>query len=519
MKRSRCWCRRVALALSVLLVFAVPSARATWSIIVYNSRTGEIGVASATCLQGFDLKRALPVVLVGVGAACAQSAIDSGAFNRRIIREELLLGTPPETILEILEGRDFQHQSRQYGILDSQNRTSTFTGSNAGAFAGGLIGHHGDLHYAIQGNVITGRPVIEKAEELLISTPGDIPEKLLAAMEAARSMGGDGRCSCDGRPDSCGSPPADFVKSADVAFAIVARLGDIDGFCSQQGCARGTYFMDLNVPGQQSSDPDPVIQLHKLFAEWRQSWVGRPDHVMSVGESMPHSIPADGRAMSTLDIRLVDWRGKPLTKGGATVTVTHAEESAGSSMIGAVSDHGDGTYSVPLMAGDVAGIDVFDVRIDDGRGLPAQIAPKPTLELFSPSSGGAHRALLRIDRDHVSLSEGGELVFELEAGHQQAGRPYILLGSFAGTQPGVRLGRARLPLNPDAVLAWTLLRGGSHIFPGGRGTLDENGEAAARLRLPATTRSPWIDAQISFAFIVGAPFDLASKPVPVRVTD
>ena len=65
-------------------------ASATWAIILVDTITGEIAVGSATCLTGFDLERWLPVVLVDVGAACAQSFVDNTGQNRRLIFDELL---------------------------------------------------------------------------------------------------------------------------------------------------------------------------------------------------------------------------------------------------------------------------------------------------------------------------------------------------------------------------------------------------------------------------------------------
>ena len=62
--------------------------------------------------------------------------------------------------------------------------------------------------YAIQGNILMGSPVILDVETALRNTPGDLSQKVMAAMEAARDMGGDGRCSCDEQfPESCGTPP------------------------------------------------------------------------------------------------------------------------------------------------------------------------------------------------------------------------------------------------------------------------------------------------------------------------
>ncbi|WP_277214025.1 hypothetical protein, partial [Isoptericola croceus] len=82
-------------------------------------------------------------------------------------------------------------------------------------------------------------PAIELA---VINTSGDMAEKLMAGMEAARATGGDGRCSCNpNAPTSCGCPNA-VIKSGHIGGMIVARIGDIDdALCSAAGCADGTY--------------------------------------------------------------------------------------------------------------------------------------------------------------------------------------------------------------------------------------------------------------------------------------
>ena len=46
---------RSLLAAATLLA-VVPAADATWSIVLVDTRTGEIGIASATCLTNFDLQ-------------------------------------------------------------------------------------------------------------------------------------------------------------------------------------------------------------------------------------------------------------------------------------------------------------------------------------------------------------------------------------------------------------------------------------------------------------------------------
>ncbi|MGA1523155.1 MAG: DUF1028 domain-containing protein, partial [Planctomycetota bacterium] len=118
------------------LVLLAPTASATWSIILIDVRTGEMAVASATCLENFDLAVWVPVVVVGKGAGCAQSFVEPSASNRIYMRDQLRLGTTPAQILSGLAGRDPNHQTRQYGIVDVAGRAVGFTGTVAGAYAG-----------------------------------------------------------------------------------------------------------------------------------------------------------------------------------------------------------------------------------------------------------------------------------------------------------------------------------------------------------------------------------------------
>ena len=208
---------------------AASSADATWSIILIDTRTGEVALGSATCLTNFDLQAGTPVLLTGIGGATAQSFVDTTSQNRTFIRDHLVYGTDPEMIVELLADFDSGHQTRQYGIADAMGGTATFSGTGAGDWKGGVTGKIGDIVYAIQGNVLTGEPVVLMAEQAVIDTPGDLAAKMMAGMEAARLMGGDGRCSCaPNNPTGCGSPPPDFDKSAHIAYMLIGRTGDVD---------------------------------------------------------------------------------------------------------------------------------------------------------------------------------------------------------------------------------------------------------------------------------------------------
>jgi len=374
--------RSIVFTLALWLLSA-PLCEATWSIVLVDTATGEVAVAAATCLEGgtFDLQRLLPVILVGRGAAAAQSAIDTGAVNRKKMVAGLLAGLTPAEIIETLKQGDLLKCSRQYGIVDSHGDSAAFTGPCCGAFASHVRGVVGSLSYSIQGNVITGSPVLQAAEAALVSSTGNTADRLLAAMEAARSMGGDGRCSCEASaPTSCGSPPvAGFEKSAHIGFAIVARIGDTDGSCSGLGCATGDYWLDLSFNGTLA-DPDPVLVLQQRYEHFRERMRGQPDGLESLWSwRAPVALPGGGTLLE-LDVVLQDVDGQPLGHGGAQLGVEHAPGSAGLSVRHAVIDHGDGRYTLQMLAPTGGGTDVLAVGIDQG-GVHATLFPYPSIPL------------------------------------------------------------------------------------------------------------------------------------------
>ena len=199
--------------------------------MVVNRRTGEVCIASATCIPRADLSALTPVLLVGRGGGVTQAALDGGA-NKVRIWEGLLAGDSPEEILELIRDEDTTIASRQFGIVDFEHEPLSFTGRQAGRARKGVAGAVGDLAYAIQGNVLASERVIDECEAVLRASTGDTAQRVMSAMVRARELGGDGRCSCGvGSLGDCGDPPPDFEKSAHIAFLLVARIGDVDGTC------------------------------------------------------------------------------------------------------------------------------------------------------------------------------------------------------------------------------------------------------------------------------------------------
>jgi Invasin, domain 3 len=223
----------------------------------------------------------------------------------------------------------------------------------------------------------------------------------------------------------------------------------------------------------------------------------------------PQRLPADGHSISTMTILLSDWQGIPITHGGATVRVQHQQDSAGSSFIGSVQDHGDGTYTVPITAGFGVGTDLFQVTVDDGIS-PVQLYPFASLDVAPPLS-------LRASETEISAGAGDDVRFGLSSTTGFAGREFLLLLSASGTEPGFDHGRVHVPLNADAALFNSLMFANSPPYLGTRSKLDSDGRAAAIFAPDPGMLDPLVGATLSFAYLTLSPDDFCSRPVQILI--
>lgn len=490
--------RRALLAFLCASILVGP-AGATWSIVVVDRRTGEVAVGAATCIARINLLTGLPTLVPGVGAGVIQASGDSSDLLP--MTEGFRLGLAPAEILTLVQAAEPSLRQLQTGIVALYpGAPVTFTGRSVGPAKAGVVGEVGDLAYAIQGNVLAGVEVVTAAEAALLSTPGDLSQKLLAAMVAARELGGDGRCSCDfGRPDRCGAPPDDFEKSAHVGFLVVTRIGDDVPPCQMPNgndCSQGRFHLRLNIRGADADedDPDPVDQLAADYASWRAARAGRPDGLRSTVDSVD-SLPADGLTKRAVTVRLVDLEGTPLTHGGAQVSVAPAEGTRLAAAVGPVSDLGDGRYRFTLTSTQRVGTDRLVIRAEDDL---VRATLYPHLEVRSEPPPGLH-----LGADELSASAGGEAPFVLTR-PDFPGASYVILASASGSVPPTRLPPAGLvPLASDRWFLFSAQHAGDpQLFPGTLGKLDAQGRAEAAFRPPPRALLGLIGGRITWAAVM-----------------
>jgi hypothetical protein len=486
--------RRAGLGLCAASVLAGP-ALATWSIVAVNTKTGEVCIASATCIEGFFLQPGIALVRPGKGAAACQSLIDSGTVNRLKIWNMMEQGLTPDQMLERLLATDTHGPSRQYGIVTFDDFPLSFTGPQCGEANYGVAGVVDDIRYAIQGNVLTGVIVVYNAEQALLTTPGDMSQKVMAAMEAARVMGGDGRCSCDiNVPFHCGAPPPSFVYSSYTSFIVVARMGDEEGICQDgSGCANGNYYLDLQAVSD-ATGPEPVLILEQAYQEWRGNQHGFADHILTTVTPGAQSMPADGWSHTTVDVELVDIDGHPVLHQPATLSITREYDGPPVARIGLVTDHGAGHFSFEVSANLVAGQGKWKIEVEHPD---RTVRLWPDLSIRIDPVGELHSGY-----DQVSAAAGASVPLVLNVEPGNGGAPYIVLGSASGTSPGQVFDGLALPLNTDPFFQATHDFAGSARFPHSAGLLDAQSRAQGAFVAQPMLLTTYIGRHIDWCAVI-----------------
>jgi hypothetical protein len=492
---------KLPLAAKVLgaAVVLAPAVSATWSIVAVNTRTGEVCVASATCIEGIDLQGLTPVVRIGLGGACAQSLGDSSGLNRARIWNDLIAGMTPQQILDDLAQNDLHHQSRQYGIVNMADEPLTFSGSSDGMAYYGVARVVDDYRYAIQGNVLTGIQVITNAEDAFLSTKGDLSEKVLAAMEGARVFGGDGRCSCSyGAPMYCGCPPPHFTYSAFTGFFILARMGDVDGATCDgaTGCANGQYFCDLRSISYLGG-PEPVLDLEAQYATWRAAQLGEADHIQTRVSPSAGRLPADGVSQATVDVELRDIDGNLVTANPATLSIVDVSGTPVAT-VGPVQLVSPGLYRFPVTSTTQTGEGRWQITVQHPS-VNVLLWPELVVAIDPPAELFAGFGV-------VSATQGARVPLWLDSGTAAAGRNYLILASASGTSPGTPFAGVTLPLNLDAVLRSSYASAGTGRYIATIGALDANGRASATFVASPNLLYPLLGRHVDWAAVVyGAP--------------
>jgi uncharacterized Ntn-hydrolase superfamily protein len=158
----------------------------TWSIVAKDEKTGQLGIAVATC--AFAVGARVPFIATGVGAVATQSFVNPFYGYRGI--ELLRAGAPAEDTIRILTDADEGRGQRQVHVMDRAGRIAAYTGDGCVDWCGHLIRDT----FSVAGNMLAGPQVVERTAEVFAEN-GHLPlaQRFLAAMRAGEAAGGDKR--------------------------------------------------------------------------------------------------------------------------------------------------------------------------------------------------------------------------------------------------------------------------------------------------------------------------------------
>lgn len=156
----------------------------TYSIVARDEKTGDIGVAVQS--HWFSVGPIVAWGEAGVGVVATQSFVNVsfGPRGLQLLKDGLL---PEEAVKELIkddEGKDF----RQLAILDKDGNSYSFTGAKCVEYASNIYSDN----FSVQANMMLNSTVPKAMEESFKTSKGQpLPERLIAALEAAQNEGGD----------------------------------------------------------------------------------------------------------------------------------------------------------------------------------------------------------------------------------------------------------------------------------------------------------------------------------------
>jgi uncharacterized Ntn-hydrolase superfamily protein len=275
---------------TLMLVLAVPLAACapdpptyptgmdmtTWSVVGIDPKTGDVGVAVASCVtrQGDAVAALVP----GKGAAATQAGFD--IKNRNKVFEAIKQGlTAEEVIAQVTDRKwDSETDRRQYGVLTIHNGFVRAAGFTTPTRQGMTVGEDGVPRFAgvmadpsrgvsAQGNTLAGAEVVQRPlDAYRWDDPAGfnmLADRLMRALEAGSNAGGDVRCN-----------QGSVRQTASMAAILVARGSDPPYATENIGMTdAGTNkapWLNLSVLAERGGD-NPLLELRRQYDRWRRT--------------------------------------------------------------------------------------------------------------------------------------------------------------------------------------------------------------------------------------------------------
>ncbi len=253
----------------------------TFSIVAFDPANGDLGIAVES--KFLAVGAVVPWAEAGVGAIATQSWANTsyGPRGLRMLKQ----GLTPTQVGTSLVTADKNASQRQFGIVDAKGRAFTYTGKGCFDWAGGRtlspkevvlfkdpktgesVRGRAGKNFAAQGNILAGAAVVDALAQTFESTRGDLAERLVAALAAGQTAGGDKR------------------GQEGAALLVVRQKGGYGGFNDR--------YIDLRV----DDHPQPIDELKRLL-DLHRLYLGKtnPNDVIPIDASIARELQTMMRA-------------------------------------------------------------------------------------------------------------------------------------------------------------------------------------------------------------------------------
>lgn len=248
----------------------------TWSIVGIDPKTGDVGVAVASCVtrQGDAVAALVP----GKGAAATQAGFD--IKNRNKVFEAIKQGlTAEEVIAQVTDPKwDSETDRRQYGVLTMHDGFVRAAGFTTPTRQGMTAGEDGVRRFAgvmadpsrgvsSQGNTLASAEVVQRPlDAYRWEDPAGfnmLADRLMRALEAGSIAGGDVRCN-----------QGSVRQTASMAAILVARGSDppyaTENIGMTDASTNKAPWLNLSVLADRSGD-NPLLELRRQYDRWRRT--------------------------------------------------------------------------------------------------------------------------------------------------------------------------------------------------------------------------------------------------------
>jgi uncharacterized Ntn-hydrolase superfamily protein len=200
----------------------------TFSIVARDSSTGEIGVAVQS--HWFSVGTVVSWAEAGVGAVATQSFVNKSFGIRGL--DLLKRGFTAQQALDTLLDNDPGKKVRQVAIVDNKGNVATYTGKGCIQYATQVKGDQ----FSVQSNMMLGDEVSNAMASSFTKTAGKpLAERMLMALEAAQSVGGD-------------------IRGQQSAAILIVP-----------GKSEGKPWDERTVDLRVDDSKEPVKELHRLY--------------------------------------------------------------------------------------------------------------------------------------------------------------------------------------------------------------------------------------------------------------